>query len=84
VQRLFVVIPIFLSFDYLSCNPPPRLACFLLSMSLPENPDTSHGSARSEPHATTTSTQLSGPQALPELKTRIKAGLRTYPDFPKV
>ncbi|KAI1610312.1 phosphoribosyltransferase-like protein [Exophiala viscosa] len=52
-------------------------------MTLPENPDSSHGSARSEPHATTTSSQLSGPQALPELKARIKAGLKTYPDFPK-
>lgn len=29
-------------------------------------------------------TQLTGPQALPELKKRIKAGLRIYPDFPKV
>jgi len=52
-------------------------------MTLPEEIVNSHGSARSESHATATSSQLSGPQALPELKARIKAGLRTYPDFPK-
>jgi len=45
--------------------------------------DTSHGAARSESHATTSSSQLAGAEALPELKARIKAGLRTYPDFPK-
>jgi len=45
--------------------------------------DTSHGPARSESNAPSSSTQLTGPEALPELKKRIKAGLRTYPDFPK-
>lgn len=28
--------------------------------------------------------QLAGAETLPELRARIKAGLRTYPDFPKV
>ncbi|KAJ9620401.1 adenine phosphoribosyltransferase [Exophiala oligosperma] len=52
-------------------------------MTLSEDTHTSHGASRSEPHASSTSSQLSSAQALPELKTRIKAGLRTYPDFPK-
>jgi len=48
-----------------------------------ESTDCSNGAARPEPNAPTTSTQLSGPEALPELKGRIKAGLKLYPDFPK-
>ncbi|KAK5047935.1 adenine phosphoribosyltransferase [Exophiala bonariae] len=50
---------------------------------VPPTTDISHGSARPESNAPSSSSQLTGPEALPELKKRIKAGLRTYPDFPK-
>ncbi|OAL22835.1 hypothetical protein AYO22_06743 [Fonsecaea multimorphosa] len=53
-------------------------------MTLPADTDSSHGAARSEPNATASTSQLARPEALSELKARIKAGLKTYPDFPKV
>ncbi|KAJ9609075.1 adenine phosphoribosyltransferase [Cladophialophora chaetospira] len=52
-------------------------------MTLPGDTDSSHGTARSEPHATAATTQLTSTETLPELRNRLKAGLRTYPDFPK-
>ncbi|KIX97059.1 uncharacterized protein Z520_07173 [Fonsecaea multimorphosa CBS 102226] len=52
-------------------------------MTLPADTDSSHGAARSEPNATASTSQLARPEALSELKARIKAGLKTYPDFPK-
>ncbi|OAP59560.1 adenine phosphoribosyltransferase [Fonsecaea erecta] len=52
-------------------------------MTLPADTDCSYGTARSEPNATASTSQLARPEALPELKARIKAGLKTYPDFPK-
>ncbi|RVX71884.1 Adenine phosphoribosyltransferase [Exophiala mesophila] len=52
-------------------------------MTTPSLSDSSHGPSRSEPNAPSTSTQLSSSQTLPELKKRIRAGLKQYPDFPK-
>jgi len=52
-------------------------------MTLPGETDPSHGTARSEPNATSSTSQLASTKALPELRARIKAGLKIYPDFPK-
>ncbi|KAH0841170.1 adenine phosphoribosyltransferase [Fonsecaea monophora] len=52
-------------------------------MTLSADTDCSHGTARPEPNATASTSQLTRSQTLSELKTRIKAGLKTYPDFPK-
>ncbi|OAL34347.1 adenine phosphoribosyltransferase [Fonsecaea nubica] len=52
-------------------------------MTLSADTDCSHGTARPEPNAATSTSQLTRSQTLSELKTRIKAGLKTYPDFPK-
>ncbi|KIW90325.1 adenine phosphoribosyltransferase [Cladophialophora bantiana CBS 173.52] len=52
-------------------------------MTLSADSDCSHGTARPEPNATASTSQLARSEALSELKARIKAGLKTYPDFPK-
>ncbi|EXJ64578.1 adenine phosphoribosyltransferase [Cladophialophora yegresii CBS 114405] len=52
-------------------------------MTLPGDTDPSYGTARSEPNAAASTSQLAGTEALPELKSLLKAGLKTYPDFPK-
>ncbi|ETI28523.1 adenine phosphoribosyltransferase [Cladophialophora carrionii CBS 160.54] len=52
-------------------------------MTLPGDTDPSHGTARPEPNAAATTSQLTGAEALSELRSLLKAGLKTYPDFPK-
>ncbi|KIW72943.1 adenine phosphoribosyltransferase [Phialophora macrospora] len=52
-------------------------------MTLPGDTHPSYGTARPEPNATASTSQLTGAEALPELRSLLKAGLKTYPDFPK-
>ncbi|KAG9769657.1 hypothetical protein KCU88_g6828, partial [Aureobasidium melanogenum] len=52
-------------------------------MSLPAHNSCSHGASRSESNAAASTSELARPEALQDLRGRLKAGLKTYPDFPK-